>query len=123
MTRDHSLVQQMVDAGYGDAGLLRTHPKRNLLTSAIGAAGAIEMSVSPQPVTVLPGDCFLLCSDGWWEHLEDSELEAALERQQPGKPWLDEMAETIRRRGKEGHDNYSALCVYSHDDRTVLLEQ
>ncbi len=122
MTRDHSLVQQMVDAGYGGTDLLRTHPKRNLLTSAIGAAGAIEMTVSPQPLEVLPGDCFLLCSDGWWEYLEDAEMELALARQSAGADWLDEMAATIRSRGRAGHDNYSALCVSARDDSTVLLD-
>jgi serine/threonine protein phosphatase PrpC len=121
-TSDHSLVQQMVDAGYGGAELLRTHPKRNLLTSAIGAAGAIEMTVSPQPLEVLPGDCFLLCSDGWWEYLEDPEMEQALARQLVVGRWLDEMAATIRSRGRAGHDNYSALCVSIRDDSTVLLD-
>jgi PPM family protein phosphatase len=121
-TCDHSLVQQMVDAGYGNAELLRTHPKRNLLTSAIGAAGAIEMTVSPHPIEVSPGDCLLLCSDGWWEYLQDAEMELALSRTKAGVDWLDEMATTIRRRGKAGHDNYSALCVSVRDELTVLLD-
>jgi serine/threonine protein phosphatase PrpC len=120
-TRDHSLVQQMVDAGYGDERLLRCHPQRHLLTSAIGAAGAIEISVSPGTVELLPGDTFLLCSDGWWEHLEDAEMEAAL-RRAAGEHWLEDMAAAIRRRAPAGHDNYSALCVSSQDDSTVLID-
>ncbi len=118
-TRDHSLVQQMVDAGYGDEQLLRSHPQRHLLTAAIGAAGALRISVLPQPV-VLPGDAFLLCSDGWWECLDGAEMEAALQRRAAGQRWLDDMADTIRRRAPAGHDNYSALCV-SCDDSTVLV--
>ena len=121
-TRDHSLVQQMVDAGYGDERLLRSHPKRHLLTSAIGAAGPIEISVSPQLVELLPGDAFLLCSDGWWEYLYETEMEAALQRQAAGKRWLDDMAAVIGRRAPVGHDNYSALCVSSRDDSTVLID-
>lgn len=120
-TRDHSLVQQMVDAGYGDDRLLRSHPRRNLLTSAMGVAGEIEISVSPRAVGVQPGDAFLLCSDGWWECLDDAEMEAALQRQQTGSLWLQGMADTIRQRMAAGHDNYSALCVNSRDVSTVLL--
>lgn len=121
MTRDHSLVRQMVDAGFGDKGLLRSHPKRNLLTSALGVAGSMEMGVSSRPIHVEPGDVFLLCSDGWWEYLDEPEMEASLDRQSAGAGWLDEMAGTIRHRGAPGHDNYSAACVSSRDERTVLL--
>lgn len=120
-TRDHSLVQQMVDAGYGDASLLRSHPKRNLLTSAIGASGVIELGVSQQPVAVQPGDAFLLCSDGWWEYMEEAEMEETLGRWQAGPRWLDEMAAIIARKGRVRHDNYSAICVSRRDDRTVLF--
>lgn len=120
-TRDHSLVQQMIDAGFGNAEMIRSHPKRSLLTSAMGASGTVEMSVSPQPLAVLPGDVFLLCSDGWWEVLDEAEMQAALERNPVGTRWLADMAATIRSRAPAGHDNYSALCVSCLDDRTVML--
>lgn len=122
-TRDHSLVQQMVDAGFGSVEMIRSHPKRSLLTSALGAAGQIEMSVSPQPLAVLPGDVLLLCSDGWWELLDESEMEAALRRHPLGANWLADMAATIKIRAPASHDNYSAICVSSLDDRTVMFER
>ena len=122
-TRDHSLVQQMVDAGFGSVEMIRSHPKRSLLTSAMGAAGRVEMSVSPQPLQLLAGDVFLLCSDGWWELLQEAEMETALERHPVGAQWLADMAATIRNRAPAGYDNYSALCVSSLDDRTVMLER
>ena len=121
-TRDHSLVQQMLDAGYGDDRLLRSHPRRNLLTSAIGAAGVIEFSVSSRPVEVLPGDTFLLCSDGWWGLLEESAMLALLQRQPAPACWLEAMAGAIRHGAPAGHDNYSAICVSTRDDRTVLID-
>lgn len=121
-TRDHSLVQQMLDAGYGDDRLLRSHPRRHLLTSAIGAAGAMEISVSSRPVEVQPGDAFLLCSDGWWDFLDDSAMLVLLQRQPAAERWLEAMADVIRHGAPAGHDNYSAICVSTRDDSTVLID-
>ena len=123
-TRDHSLVQQLVDAGYGQAGEIRRHPQRHLLTQAIGAADPLEISVSPQPFEVLAGDVFLLCSDGWWEWVDEAEMESTLaahpSRQPVGSGWLDAMAGRIASTAPARHDNYSALCVACSDDRTLL---
>ena len=52
-TRDHSLVQNMIDAGYGSVDMIRTHPQRSLLTSAIGSSEAISLSVSAEPMARL----------------------------------------------------------------------
>ena len=126
-TRDHSLVQQLVDAGYWDAAQIRSHPQRNLLTSAIGAADPLEISVSPQAFEVLAGDVFLLCSDGWWEWVDEAGMESTLacqpSRQPVGRGWLDAMAARIAHTASHRHDNYSALCVACSDDRTLLALQ
>jgi serine/threonine-protein phosphatase Stp1 len=64
ITRDHSLVQEMVDAGLVRPEDAEKHPRANVITRAVGAAldGAFEMDkVSDR---LLPGDRFLLCSDG-----------------------------------------------------------
>ena len=55
-TRDHSLVQNMIDAGFGSVAMIRTHPKRSLLTSAIGAKESIALSVSAEPLVLQPGE-------------------------------------------------------------------
>lgn len=122
-TRDHSLVQQMVDAGYGTAAMIRSHPKRSLLTSAIGSAEPLSMSVSQEAIKIQPGDVFLMCTDGWWEYVEEADMEALLGRQPVPEQWLAGMADLIRERAPKGHDNYSAVCVSSDDDRTVMLHK
>lgn len=123
-TRDHSLVQQLVDTGYCQAEEIRRHPQRNLLTSAIGAADPLEISVSPQAFEVLAGDVFLLCSDGWWEWVDEAGMASTLagqpSRQPVGRGWLDAMAAWIVQTAPARHDNYSALCVACSDDRTLL---
>lgn len=124
-TRDHSIVQTMVDAGYASAEMIRSHPQRSLLTSAIGSSQAIELSVSAEALQVLPGDVFLLCTDGWWEHVEESEMERLLHASTGAEAWLSEMEGLIRQRAPSEGDNYTALCVTvsesEEDETTVIL--
>lgn len=62
LTRDHSLVQQMVDSGLIDPAEAEHHPDSHVVTRAVGAPGRLELdSVSGE---VRTGDLFLLCSDG-----------------------------------------------------------
>lgn len=76
ISRDHSLVQELVDAGMLAAEDAETHPHANVLTRAIGANGA-----APELEKVIgraePGDRFLLCSDGVFKAL-DAETIATL---------------------------------------------
>lgn len=124
-TRDHSIVQTMVDAGYASSEMIRSHPQRSLLTSAIGSSQAIELSVSAEAMQLLPGDVFLLCTDGWWEHIEEREMEGMLGTSAGAEAWLSEMEELIRQRAPSEGDNYTALCVTiaesEEDETTVIL--
>ena len=117
-TRDHSLVQQMLDAGYGDDRLLRSHPRRHLLTSAIGAAGAWR-SVSHPGRSVQPGDAFLLCSGrvvGFPGRFCDAGPAAAPQHAGRGHGRCNQAC------APAGRDNYSAICVSTRDDSTVLID-
>jgi serine/threonine protein phosphatase PrpC len=77
VTRDHSLVQEMVDAGVITADEAEGHPRANVITRAIGVA---EDWLDLEKVTdrLLPGDRFLLCSDGLCKSLNAAELAACL---------------------------------------------
>lgn len=78
LTRDHSLVQQMVDRGEIDEEAMRTHPQKNVVTSAlIGDGKGYPYAVEVREVAV-PEKGFLLCSDGVWECLPGSTLEACV---------------------------------------------
>lgn len=124
-TRDHSVVQTMVDAGYGDAAMIRSHPQRSLLTSAIGLSEDVELTVSAKPLQLHSGDVFLLCTDGWWEHVQESEMERLLGASAGSDAWLLEMEKLILQRALSVSDNYTALCVTvsesEEDETTVLL--
>jgi PPM family protein phosphatase len=68
------------------------------------------------------GDVFLLCSDGWWEALDDSEIQAGLRSATSLSQWLDAMAEAVNRRARPDQDNYSALgCWIGEPSESTLM--
>lgn len=76
VSKDHSFVEELVDAGTITREQARNHPKRNIITRCIGADEKIE----PQ-VDILPfesGDIWFLCSDGLTNYVEDSEIAVVL---------------------------------------------
>ena len=76
VTRDHSLVQEMVDRGEIDEAAAESHPQANIITRAIGAMGALELDKLSSRVQA--GDLFLLCSDGLFKELAEAEIAAML---------------------------------------------
>lgn len=73
---DHSLVQEMVDAGTLDPAAARTHPRRNIITRAVGTDREVEPDFFMLPAH--PGDRLLLCTDGLVGELEDHEIAGVL---------------------------------------------
>ncbi|MEL6349218.1 MAG: PP2C family serine/threonine-protein phosphatase [Myxococcota bacterium] len=72
LTRDHTVVQQEIDAGRLTPELARIVPHKNILTQSVGYHGPVEPDTSTRPVE--PGDLFLLCSDGLTDPLDDTQL-------------------------------------------------
>lgn len=122
-TRDHSLVQGMVDAGMITASQAREHPQRNVLMSALGTVEDFDITALPEPVAVHEGDAFLLCTDGFWDDLDDSLIASVLARSQSAADWLRQLAHEVRTRARPGHDNYTAVAVWvgQPGDVTILL--
>lgn len=81
ISRDHSYVQELVDNGMLAEGEARDHPMGNIVTRAVGASDHLELSMVE--LRVLPGDTFLLCSDGLTRTAEDSELREVLSHSNP----------------------------------------
>jgi serine/threonine protein phosphatase Stp1 len=71
LTRDHSLVQELFDAGTISAAEALHHPSANIITHAIGAD---TLELDKVTDRLLPGDRFLLCSDGLFKTLPEPEL-------------------------------------------------
>ncbi|MBA4178153.1 MAG: serine/threonine-protein phosphatase [Leptothrix sp. (in: Bacteria)] len=115
-TRDHSLVQGLVDSGVLAADQIRVHPKRSELRSALGIAPEVlEVSAREGQNDVQPGDVFLLCTDGLWEYLDDAVLERTLMAAPNPGAWVGELATEVRKAAhhKASHDNFTALVVWT----------
>lgn len=115
-TRDHSLVQGLVDSGVLTLEQIRTHPKRSELRSALGLAPEmLEVSAREAAQQVEAGDVFLLCTDGLWEYLDDEVLENTLAAAPNPGAWIGELATAVRAAAahKTSHDNFSALTVWT----------
>ncbi|MCD7866970.1 MAG: Stp1/IreP family PP2C-type Ser/Thr phosphatase [Clostridiales bacterium] len=80
ITRDHSLVQEMVRMGELDAGEARNHPDKNIITRAVGAEKNIDIDFFD--LRIEEGCTVLMCSDGLSNMVEDSKMEEII--QMPG---------------------------------------
>lgn len=106
ITRDHSLVQNLVDAGMLKPEEAETHENANLITRAVGAAETIEVDIVGGDAR--PGDQFLLASDGLTRVVRDHELATELERGPPAQA-ADNLIETVMARGAP--DNVSLIII------------
>jgi PPM family protein phosphatase len=76
LTRDHSVVQEMVDRGELSPEEAESHPESNMVTRAVGGAPELEVDLVSVPLSV--GDRLLLCSDGLTRCVYEQTVEALL---------------------------------------------
>lgn len=74
VTHDHSVVQQWADWGIISPEEMRTHPDRNKITNCLGGVEDMFYAEVAPSVDMQDGDMLLLCSDGFWSPLEETEL-------------------------------------------------
>lgn len=112
-TLDHSLVQANVNAGNLEAVEIRFHPDRSRLLRSLGTAGEVKATVLSTPVNLEASDALLLCSDGFWELVLESEMEASLAETPTAEAWLGRMHEILKLRAQnvDETDNYSAIAI------------
>lgn len=107
LTRDHTWVQQQVDAGMLTPAQARHHPLASVLSRVLGTD-----SVGPADTLVtdaVPGDVFLLCSDGLTTMLDDSDVRAILDRPLPLEQRARDLIGAANQRG--GVDNSTVVLV------------
>jgi len=108
-TRDHSLVQRMVDAGELVPAEAAHHPYRNVVLRSIGGTQAPDAEVEVLP-PLAPGEAVLLCSDGFWEHVTEVEM-AALATSAAPQDDLSALVTTCVGRAGRHADNATALLA------------
>jgi serine/threonine protein phosphatase PrpC len=77
VTRDHSLLQEQIDAGLITPEQAKNAQHKNLVTKALGIDPIVEPEIHEYPTK--PGDIFLLCSDGLCDMVDDEDISMALE--------------------------------------------
>jgi protein phosphatase len=104
---DHSLVQEMVEAGMLDPSAARFHPRRNVVTRALGAG----MEPGPDFWLLPPavGERLLLCSDGLTGEVEDDDIRQVLAAEPDPAAAADRLVEAALEAG--GSDNVSVVLV------------
>ena len=107
ITKDHSYVQEQVDAGFLTPEQARYHPYSNVITRCVGANANVEADVMTGDIQ--NGDVYLLASDGLTGMVEDPQLRKIMEtRTSPGR-MVDSMITEANKRG--GLDNITAIVV------------
>ncbi|WP_229458344.1 PP2C family protein-serine/threonine phosphatase [Massilia glaciei] len=117
VTHDHSVAQQLVDAGFAQADQLRGHPHRSLLFAAVGAEGGTPVAVSEEVHQLEDGDAFLLCTDGFWEWLLEPDMERTLSSTGSSDDWLAAMsaiADANAQASDKARDNHSVYAIRLH---------
>jgi protein phosphatase len=108
VTRDHSLVAQLVELGQIEPEEAYDHPKRNLIYRSLGAGRAdVEVDIFAQELQ--PGDALLLASDGLWEMVRDPQITSILSAGHDARHICDELVERANENG--GEDNITAVLV------------
>lgn len=112
-TRDHSVPQMLVSAGEIKERQIRNHPDRNRLLRVMGINWETPRH-ELGPVTDLESSqSFLLCSDGFWELIDEKKMAACLKKAATVEQWLSLMEEIILKNGKNTNmDNYSAIGIW-----------
>lgn len=109
MTIDHTLVEEMVMKGLITAREARVHPRRNIITRALGTEPTVE--IDTLQVTMQRGDVFFLCSDGLTNQVEERDILRVTVSDDPWEEKLQKLVAAALASG--GHDNITVMyAVY-----------
>ena len=112
-TLDHSIPQMLALSRVIKESEIRNHPERNTLLRVLGVEWEEPMYELMSPVPLKKSHSFLLCSDGFWELIEEKTMCELLKKSSSVTEWLEAMAEVVKANGAEREmDNNSAIAVW-----------
>ena len=112
-TLDHSIPQMLVISRQIKEKEIRHHPDRNIVLRVMGVQWDEPKYELEPPIALKKCQAFLLCSDGFWEWIEEKDMCCLLKHASSPEDWLEAMAKVIRANGQNKEmDNYSAIAVW-----------
>lgn len=108
MTRDHTLVAQLLEYGMITPDQAKDHPNKNVLTNVLGTNPEVVVDVSEVLFPIWIGDTFLLCSDGLFDKISDHEIMHIIADSSPEKACRALINSAIC---KGGNDNISVIVL------------
>ena len=112
-TQDHSIPQMLVLSGEIKEKEIRNHPERSIILRVMGVDWEEPMYELMSPLPLKKCQAFLLCSDGFWELIEEKDMCESLKRAKTVDEWMQSMTKTVKENGKDRNmDNYSAIAVW-----------
>ncbi|MDD2956221.1 MAG: Stp1/IreP family PP2C-type Ser/Thr phosphatase [Oscillospiraceae bacterium] len=106
LTRDHSVVQMLVERGEITSEEAKYHPERHFITRALGVREAVEADYQEESVPA--GNCVLLCSDGLSNHLDEEDIAGIVHSHDPAEG-VEELVERANIMG--GTDNITVVLI------------
>ena len=113
-TLDHSIPQMLVLSKDIKESEIRNHPDRNIVLRVMGVEWEEPMYELMPSINLKKCQAFLLCSDGFWELIEEKEMCNLLKKSESPNQWLREMCEIVKINGNgRNMDNFSAIAVWN----------
>lgn len=113
-TKDHSIPQMLVLSGDIKESEIRNHPDRNIVLRVMGVDWDEPMFELEASMPLKKCNAFLLCSDGFWELIEEPQMCACLKAAASPEEWLRMMTAEVKQNGVgRNMDNYSAIAVWN----------
>ncbi len=107
LTRDHSLVEQLIDSGQVKPEEAKSHPQRHILTRALGIGPDPQVDI--EDLEIEPGSALLFCTDGLTNMVGDEEILAAASKQSDPQLLAEALIELANSRG--GFDNITVVVA------------
>lgn len=112
-TLDHSVPQMLVSMGEIKPEEIRGHDDRNRLLRVIGSPWESRSYEIAESLRLKKGDAFLLCTDGFWELIEEKIMQKLLKEAKSVEEWLVQMIDTVNTNGiGVNMDNNSAIAIW-----------
>lgn len=119
ITKDHSLVQEMIDSGHISQEEAQNHPKRNVISQALGSPEMDEIKVDVMTGKLSFGETIMLCSDGLTTEVNDTQIANIVQQDLSTEAKVNHLIGAALNAG--GKDNVTVILVERKPDSGLFL--